>query len=74
MMGGYDYQMIKQISNSVSVPIIACGGAGKIEDCKKAIEAGATAAAAGSLFLYWGRNKAVLINYPDADEMKTLFL
>lgn len=73
MMGGYDYQMIKQISNSVSVPIIACGGAGKIEDCKKAIETGASAAAAGSLFVYWGRNKAVLINYPDADEMKTLF-
>lgn len=73
MMGGYDYQMINQISNSVSVPIIACGGAGKIEDCKKAIEAGASAAAAGSLFVYWGRNKAVLINYPDADEMKTLF-
>lgn len=72
-MSGYDYQLINQIADSVAIPIIACGGAGKIDDCKKAIEAGASAAAAGSLFVYWGRNRAVLINYPDADEMNVLF-
>lgn len=72
-MDGYDYKAIKEISDMVSIPVIACGGAGSIEDCKKAVEAGASAAAAGSLFVYWGRNKAVLINYPDKDEIEKLF-
>lgn len=71
MMEGYDYGMIRDVSSQVNVPIIACGGAGSIEDCKKVIESGASAAAAGSLFVYWGRLNAVLINYPD-NELKNI--
>lgn len=65
MMKGYDYDLIGKISSSVNVPIVACGGAGCVEDCKKVVACGASAAAAGSLFVYWGRLKAVLINYPE---------
>ena len=66
-MNGYDLELIKSISSAVSVPVIACGGAKNIEDCKKVCDAGASAAAAGSMFVFWGRNRAVLINYPDQD-------
>ena len=64
VMQGYDYALIGKIAHAVQVPVIACGGAGKIEDCMKVVESGASAAAAGSLFVYWGRLRAVLINYP----------
>lgn len=73
MMQGYDYEMIKEISDVVQIPIIACGGAGSLTDCKKAIDSGASAAAAGSIFVFWGVNKAVLINYPDHREVEELF-
>lgn len=69
MMKGYDLETIEQVSSNVSVPVIACGGAGKIEDCNEVILSGASAAAAGSLFSYWGRKHAVLINYPNNEEI-----
>lgn len=72
-MNGYDYELISEISSRVKVPVIACGGAGKLQDCKKAIDSGASAAAAGSIFVFWGSNKAVLINYPGSSETKRLF-
>lgn len=63
MRCGYNCSLIKSISPMVSVPVIACGGADKLTDCKQVIDAGASAAAAGSMFVFWGRNQAVLINY-----------
>lgn len=74
MMDGYDYEVISRISKHISVPLIVCGGASSTNDCKKAIDVGASAAAAGSIFVFWGRNKAVLINYPDKEEIEKLFL
>lgn len=65
MMDGYDTDVITSVAKNVQVPVIACGGAGIISDCDKATEAGASAAAAGSLFVYYGRLRAVLINYPE---------
>lgn len=73
MMAGYDLDMIERISGAVNIPIIACGGAGNLRDCKKVVDAGASAAAAGSLFVYWGRNKAVLINYAGKEEIEEVF-
>lgn len=73
MMSGYDCGMINEVSNAVQVPVIACGGAGSLQDCKKAIDSGASAAAAGSIFVFWGVNKAVLINYPNSSEVAELF-
>ncbi|MCI8957380.1 MAG: imidazole glycerol phosphate synthase subunit HisF [Eubacterium sp.] len=69
MMKGYDLRLIREISANIRIPLIACGGAGRISDLKEAIEAGANAVAAGSMFVYYGENKAVLINYPDEKEM-----
>ncbi|MCM1251806.1 MAG: AglZ/HisF2 family acetamidino modification protein [Clostridium sp.] len=73
MMQGYDYQVIEEVSSAVQIPVIACGGAGNLQDCKKAIESGASAAAAGSIFVFWGINRAVLINYPNSSEVAELF-
>lgn len=65
-MKGYDLKLIRQVSDAVSVPVIACGGAGKTEDLRKAIKEGhASAVAAGSLFVFYGPRRAVLINFPD---------
>jgi cyclase len=73
MMQGYDINLISEISNSVTIPVIACSGAGNLEDLKSAIVKGnASAAAAGSLFVYFGPRRAVLINYPSQDELKEL--
>lgn len=72
-MSGYDYELIEKVSNAVNIPVIACGGAQKAEDCSEAIGRGASAAAAGSMFVFWGRNHAVLINYPDSAEVGRLF-
>jgi imidazole glycerol-phosphate synthase subunit HisF len=65
-MGGYDIELIKSISTSVSIPVVALGGAGKEEDLREAYQNGyASALAAGSLFVYQGKKRGVLINYPD---------
>lgn len=65
-MEGYDIEQIRRVSEAVGVPVIALGGAGCIDDLKKAIDQGkASAAAAGSLFVYHGKHRGVLINYPD---------
>lgn len=57
----------------VSVPVIACGGIGSLGDCVKAVDCGASAAAARSLFVYYSHQKLVLINYPTQDELKQVF-
>lgn len=69
MMKGYDLRLIHEVASNIRVPLIACGGAGSIKDMKKAIEAGAHAAAAGSIFVYYGAKRAVLVNYPKEDEL-----
>lgn len=73
-MVGYDIKLIKSISDSVSIPVIACGGAGNLNDMKEAYYNGkAHALAAGSLFVYHGPRKAVLINYPAKEELLKVF-
>ena len=68
-MAGYDLELIRELSSAVSVPLVACGGAGSIGDLAAAITAGASAVAAGSLFVFAGPRRAVLINYPSAAEL-----
>lgn len=71
-MQGYDLNLIEQSVRGVSVPVIASGGAGGASDLKSAISAGASAAAAGSMFVFQGRHRAVLISYPTSDEIDEL--
>lgn len=71
-MRGYDLNILKQITEIVNVPVVACGGAGTFEDLELAIDNGVSAAAAGSLFVFHGPHKAVLITYPSQDKIKAL--
>lgn len=69
MMSGYDLELINEISNSVSIPVIANCGASNILDLKKALDSGAHAVAASSIFVYYGTKKAVLITFPNEKEL-----
>ena len=69
VMKGYDPKLIKLISENLNIPVVALGGAGKLQDLQEIIKHGASAAAAGSLFVYYGPHKAVLINYPGENEL-----
>jgi cyclase len=74
VMEGYDIELIKSITQSVSIPVIACGGAGKLDDFRSAVkDGGAAAAAAGSFFVFHGKRRAVLITYPSYSEISNLF-
>jgi len=68
-MLGYDNKLIDHVSRSISLPLIAVGGAGKTSDFSAAISSGASAVAAGSMFVFHGKHKAVLITYPDRKEL-----
>lgn len=71
---GYDLDLVREVTAAVTVPVIACGGASGLPDCKAVIaEAGASAAAAGALFVYKGPHRAVLINYPTPAQLQELF-
>lgn len=61
---GYDEDMIVAISEKINVPLIVCGGAGSVEHMKAAVIAGASAVAAGSMFVYQKKGKGVLISFP----------
>lgn len=72
-MDGYDIDLIKRVAAAVTIPVIACGGAGVIEDFGKAVhEGGASAVAAGSMVVYQGKGKGVLINFPQKKKLKAL--
>jgi cyclase len=70
---GYDVELVKQVADAVRIPVIACGGAKSYENLAEPYRAGATAVAAGSLFVFVGRKRAVLINYPEKEEMEEVF-
>jgi len=72
MMEGFDLKLIEEISKSLSIPVIASGGAGSIAHLKQAIQAGASAVAAGSMFVFQGKHRAVLITYPSQVELAGL--
>jgi cyclase len=69
-MEGYDIELIKSISEAVSIPVIALGGAGNTNDLEQAHNTGfASAVAGGSMFVYQGTKKGVLINYPETKDV-----
>lgn len=70
MMHGYDIALVRSVVDAVKVPVVAIGGAGGIHDLKMVLDEGhAHAAAGGSMFVYYGKLKAVLITYPIEDEL-----
>jgi cyclase len=73
MMQGYNLDLVRLISDKIKIPITCCGGAGNFLHFKDAINAGAHAVAAGSIFVYHGSRNAVLINYPSKEEINKIF-
>ena len=63
---GYNLEIIAEVSAKVKVPEIACGGAGSVDDFRKAVYAGASAVAAGSMFVYQKKGMGVLISFPSS--------
>lgn len=73
MMDGYDLAIAKQIRAAVSLPISLLGGAGSLGDMQAAVEQlGTVGVAAGSLFVFKGNYRAVLINYLSWDQRAAL--
>jgi imidazole glycerol-phosphate synthase subunit HisF len=72
-MGGYDVDLIHRVTHAVGIPVVAAGGAGSSADLRKAVDAGASAAAAGSIFVFQGPHRGILISFPRRDELETLF-
>lgn len=64
LMEGYDLELISLVSKNTTIPVVASGGAGSLEHFHQALGAGASAVAAGSMFVFYGKHRAVLISYP----------
>lgn len=74
VMNGYDFKMLDAFRELIYVPMTILGGAGNISDIKEAISRYKTiGVSAGSLFVFKGKYKAVLINYPSKQERKKLY-
>lgn len=74
IMKGYNSELINNIKPLIKVPLTVLGGAGKLGDISRLIQThGIIGAAAGSLFVFKGKYKAVLINYPDQSMKNSLF-
>ena len=69
-MKGYDLDLIEKVSSNATVPVIACGGCSDIDNFRDALKHGASAVAAGSLFVFKGSRNSVLINYPTQSMLK----
>lgn len=73
MMKGYDLELVREVREAVSLPLTVLGGAGSLQDIATLINTfGIIGAAAGSLFVFKGVYRAVLINYPSREEKDTL--
>ena len=66
---GYDLRLLEEVSSEVEVPVVALGGARGLEDFRQAILVGASGVAAGSAFVMHGKHRAVLITYPQHEDL-----
>lgn len=74
-MEGYDLDLVKKVTEKVDIPVVACGGAGTVQHFQEAVKiGGASAVAAGSMFVFHGPHRAVLINYPSQKELEQYLL
>ena len=70
IMDGYDVDLVRSVADAVRIPVTACGGAGGISDLKNVLQDGhAHAAAGGSMFVFYGKLRAVLITAPSEKEL-----
>lgn len=69
---GLDLKLINELKFKTQLPIVYCGGVGEFNDIIQGYKYGATAIGAGSYFVFHGRHKAVLINYPKKEEISKI--
>jgi len=67
---GYDEELIQQVAHAVQIPVVAIGGAGGVDDFTKAVNKGASAVAAESIFVFQRPHRAVLISYPSQEVLR----
>lgn len=73
-MKGYDFDLIDSVRNTISTPLTVLGGAGSLDDIRSLVSRyGIIGAAAGSLFVFKGKYRAVLINYPSLEEKLEIY-
>lgn len=71
---GYDLKLLDMVTNAVGIPVVGLGGAGSLQDLADAKnQTELSGLAAGNLFVFYGKHKAVLITYPKYSELKSLF-
>lgn len=71
---GYDLKLLDIVSNAVEIPVVGLGGAGCLQDLADAkSETAVSGLAAGDMFIFHGKHKAVLITYPKYSELETIF-
>jgi imidazole glycerol-phosphate synthase subunit HisF len=73
VQNGYDLDVIRSAAAILDIPLVALGGAGNMAHLLEAVQAGASAVAAGSLFVLQGPHRAVLISYPGYSALDKLF-
>jgi cyclase len=74
-MSGYDLDLVRRVCDAVGIPVVACGGAASVGDLARVVrEGGASAAGAGSMFVFQGKHRAVLISYPSQRELRAVFV
>ncbi len=73
-MQGYDQELLGKVAKLADMPVVALGGAGNISHMKEVTDAaGISAVAAGSMFVFHGKHKAVLITYLNQSELTKIF-
>jgi cyclase len=70
---GYDLDLVRSVSRAVDIPVIASGGAASVENLVEAVAAGASAVAAGALFVFQRPHRAVLISFPSRQALEVAF-
>lgn len=71
-LSGFDLELIRRVAGAVKIPVVAAGGAATVTDLVAGVKAGASAAAAGAMFVFRGPHRAVLISYPTDDDLSGL--
>jgi len=68
---GFDVKLVKRVTDAVSIPVIANGGAGGVTDIGTVVKyGGASAVALGSMVVYQAKDMGVLVNFPDKEELE----
>lgn len=70
-MEGYDLALVRSVAQT-PVSVVICGGAGNLEHLHQAVREGASAVAAGSMFVFHGKHRAVLISYLSESELRLI--